>query len=255
MSAVLEVANVFAGYGDTEILHDVTLDVRTGEITTIIGPNGAGKSTLLKALMGYLIPRAGTVRFEGADITGLAPHDRVSKGLAFVPQLDNVFPTLTVAENLRMGGYSLSRAELVRRTEAQYQRFPRLAERRGQRVRTMSGGERQMLALARALMTEPLLLLLDEPSAALSPRLADEVFEKVREINGQGRTILIVEQNAERSLAISHRGIVMADGRVAFEGPADGVLKDAKIREAYLGSLAAPPPDSTVGTAGGNGVL
>jgi ABC-type branched-subunit amino acid transport system ATPase component len=119
----------------------------------------------------------------------------------------------------------------------------------------MSGGERQMLALARALMTEPLLLLLDEPSAALSPRLADEVFEKVREINGQGRTILIVEQNAERSLAISHRGIVMADGRVAFEGPADGVLKDAKIREAYLGSLAAPPTGSTVGTAGGNGVL
>ncbi|MGH7015278.1 MAG: ABC transporter ATP-binding protein [Stellaceae bacterium] len=236
MTAVLEVANVFAGYGDTEILHDVTLDVRAGEITTIIGPNGAGKSTLLKALMGYLIPRAGTVRLDGAEVTGLPTHERVLKGLAFVPQLDNVFPALTVAENLRMGGYTLARAELGRRTEEQYQRFPRLAERRGQRVRTMSGGERQMLALARALMTEPQLLLLDEPSAALSPRLADQVFEKVREINGQGRTILIVEQNAERSLAISHRGIVMADGCIAFEGPAEGVLKDEKIRDAYLGT-------------------
>jgi ABC-type branched-subunit amino acid transport system ATPase component len=252
---LLEVANVFAGYRDTEIQHDEPRPQRAGEITTIIGPNGAGKSTLLKALMGYLIPRAGTVHFAGADVTGLAAHDRVAKGLAFVPQLDNVFPTLTVAENLRMGGYSLSRAELVRRTEEQYQRFPRLAERRGQRVRTMSGGERQMLALARALMTEPLLLLLDEPSAALSPRLADEVFDKVREINGQGRTILIVEQNAERSLAISHRGIVMADGRVAFEGPAEGVLKDEKIREAYLGSLAAAPAPSAAGTVHGDGVL
>jgi ABC-type branched-subunit amino acid transport system ATPase component len=236
MTAMLEVANVFAGYGDTEILHDVALNVQRGEITTIIGPNGAGKSTLLKVLMGYLTPRAGRVSFEGTDVTGLPAHERVLKGLAFVPQLENVFPALTVAENLRMGGYTLARAELGRRTEEQYQRFPRLAERRGQRVRTMSGGERQMLALARALMTEPQLLMLDEPSAALSPRLADEVFEKVREINAQGRAILIVEQNAERSLAISHRGIVMADGRVAFEGPADAVLKDEKIRDAYLGA-------------------
>jgi ABC-type branched-subunit amino acid transport system ATPase component len=238
MSAVLEVANVFAGYGDTEILRDVSLAVAAGEITTIIGPNGAGKSTLLKALMGYLIPRAGTVRFAGAEVTALPAHERVLKGLAFVPQLDNVFPSLTVAENLRMGGYTLGREELARRTEEQYARFPRLAERRGQRVRTMSGGERQMLALARALMTEPQLLMLDEPSAALSPRLADEVFEKVREINAHGRTVLIVEQNAERSLAISHRGVVMADGRVVFEGPAEGVLKDEKIREAYLGTPA-----------------
>lgn len=236
MTALLEVANVFAGYGDTEILHDVSLAVEMGEITTIIGPNGAGKSTLLKALMGYLIPRTGVVRLGGIDVTTLPAHERVLKGLAFVPQLDNVFPNLTVAENLRMGGYTLGHVELARRTEEQYARFPRLAERRGQRVRTMSGGERQMLALARALMTEPQLLMLDEPSAALSPRLADEVFEKVREINAQGRTVLIVEQNAERSLAISHRGVVMADGRVAFEGPAEGVLKDEKIRDAYLGT-------------------
>jgi len=236
--ALLEVDNVFAGYGDTEILHDVSLRVDTGEITTIIGPNGAGKSTFLKALMGYLIPRQGAVRFDGEDVTALPAHERVRKGVAFVPQLDNVFPSLTVAENLRMGGYTLSREQLRERTALQYERFPRLAERKGQRVRTMSGGERQMLALARALMTEPQLLLLDEPSAALSPRLAEEVFEKVREINQQGRTVLIVEQNAERSLAISGRAVVMADGRNAFEGPAQQILHDEKIREAYLG--AAP---------------
>lgn len=236
--ALLEVDHLFAGYGDTEILHDVSVRVEGGEITTIIGPNGAGKSTLLKALMGYLIPRQGTVRFQGDDVTSLPAHQRVLKGLAFVPQLDNVFPSLTVAENLRMGGYTLTRDQLRSRSELQYQRFPRLAERKHQRVRTMSGGERQMLALARALMTEPQLLLLDEPSAALSPRLAEEVFEKVREINAHGRTILIVEQNAERSLAISKRGVVMADGRNAFEGPADRILRDEKIREAFLGAPA-----------------
>lgn len=236
--ALLEVDNIFAGYGDTEILHDVSLRVEEREITTIIGPNGAGKSTLLKALMGYLIPSRGTVRFNGEDVTALPAHERVNKGLAFVPQLDNVFPSLTVAENMRMGGYTLSRDALRKRTALQYERFPRLAERKNQRVRTMSGGERQMLALARALMTEPQLLLLDEPSAALSPRLAEEVFEKVREINEHGRTVLIVEQNAERSLAISRRGLVMADGRNAFEGPAEQILRDEKIREAYLG--AAP---------------
>lgn len=234
--ALLDVDGIFAGYGDTEILHDVSLYVEEGEITTIIGPNGAGKSTLLKALMGYIIPTAGRVCLNGVDVTALPAHERVLKGLAFVPQLDNVFPALTVAENLAMGGYTLSKSELEARIADQYARFPRLAERRTQRVRTMSGGERQMLALARALMTDPRLLMLDEPSAALSPRLADEVFAKVREINESGRTVLIVEQNAERSLAISRRGIVMADGRNAFEGPAQGMLEDEKIRDAYLGA-------------------
>lgn len=238
MAAILEAHGVSAGYGDSQILHDVGLSVERGEIVTIIGPNGAGKSTLLKVLMGYLQPRQGQVLFDGEEVTGLAAHQRVHKGLAFVPQLDNVFPSLTVAENLRMGGYTLERRQVRERVEQQYARFPRLAERRGQRVRTMSGGERQMLALARALMTEPQLLLLDEPSAALSPRLAEEVFVKVREIHDEGRTVLIVEQNAERSLAISDRGIVMADGTCAFEGPAAQILHDEKIREAYLGGEA-----------------
>ncbi|MFA5664926.1 ABC transporter ATP-binding protein [Castellaniella sp.] len=234
---ILTAENLTVGYGDTEILHGVSVAVARGHITTIIGPNGAGKSTLLKALMGYLVPRTGLIRFEGDDITHLPAHLRVTRGIAFVPQLDNVFPSLTVEENLKMGGYSLERALLGERIALQYERFPRLAERRRQGVHTMSGGERQMLALARALMTDPQLLLLDEPTAALSPRIAAEVFEKIQEINTQGgRTILIVEQNAELSLRSSTFGIVMADGRNAFEGRADRILTDEKIREAYLGT-------------------
>lgn len=235
---LLEVHGVHAGYGDTEILHDVDLTVAEGELTTIIGPNGAGKSTLLKSIMGYLIPTRGNVLCSGDDVTRLRPHERVEKGMAFVPQLANVFPSLTTEENLVMGGYTLTKEQTRQRIESQYERFPRLAERRKQRVRTMSGGERQMLALARALMTEPQLLLLDEPSAALSPRIAEEVFIKIREINAQGRTVLIVEQNADRSLAISDRGVVMADGRNAFEGNAQHILHDEKIRDAYLGAAA-----------------
>ncbi len=233
---ILQVENLVVGYGDTEILHGVHLNVTEGRITTIIGPNGAGKSTLLKALMGFLIPRAGRVRFDGEDVTALPAHARVTRGVAFVPQLDNVFPSLSVEENLKMGGYTLGRDLLPSRIAAQYERFPRLAERRRQRVHTMSGGERQMLALARALMTEPRMLLLDEPTAALSPRIAAEVFEKIQEINAQGRTVLIVEQNAELSLRASAFGIVMADGHNAFEGPADRILTDEKIRDAYLGT-------------------
>lgn len=233
---ILQVEDLVAGYGDTEILHGVHLDITEGQISTIIGPNGAGKSTLLKALMGYLIPRAGRVRFDGNDVTTLSTHLRVSRGIAFVPQLDNVFPSLSVEENLKMGGYTLTREVLATRIAEQYDRFPRLAERRRQRVNTMSGGERQMLALARALMTDPRLLFLDEPTAALSPRIAAEVFEKIQEINRHGRTVLIVEQNAELSLRASTTGIVMADGRNAFEGPASQILADEKIREAYLGA-------------------
>lgn len=236
---ILQVERLFVGYGDTEILHDVHLDVTEGAITTIIGPNGAGKSTLLKTLMGYLIPRSGQVRFEGEDITTLPTYARVAKRIAFVPQLDNVFPSLTVEENLKMGGYTLVRDVLAARISEQYERFPRLAERRRQRVHTMSGGERQMLALARALMTDPRMLLLDEPTAALSPRIAAEVFEKIHEINKQGRTVLIVEQNAELSLRASTFGVVLADGRNAFEGPANEILHDEKIREAYLGAIKA----------------
>ncbi len=233
---ILQARNLYAGYGDTEILHDVSLRVATGKITTIIGPNGAGKSTLLKTLMGFLIPRSGSVHFEDEDVTALPAHVRVTRGIAFVPQLDNVFPSLSVEENLKMGGYTLDRECLQQRIAEQYDRFPRLSDRRRQGVHTMSGGERQMLALARALMTAPRMLLLDEPTAALSPRIAAEVFEKIREINRQGPTVLIVEQNAELSLAASDFGVVMADGKNAFEGHADSILSDEKIRQAYLGT-------------------
>jgi ABC-type branched-subunit amino acid transport system ATPase component len=233
--AVIEVDQLTCGYGETQVLHEVDLYADKQEIVTIIGPNGAGKSTLLKAVMGYLFPTEGAIRFQGKDVSRLRPDQRVVEGIAYVPQLDNVFPSLTVEENLRMGGYTLSKSALKERMEAQYHGFPRLAERRKQRVKTMSGGERQMLAMARALMTEPDLLMLDEPSAALSPQMADEVFQKVQTINSQGRTILIVEQEAQHSLEISDRGYVLADGRNAFDGKARDILHDEKIREAYLG--------------------
>ena len=233
--AVVEVDQLTCGYGETQVLTDVDLHADKQEIVTIIGPNGAGKSTLLKAVMGYLFPISGQIRFQGQDVSGLRPDQRVVQGIAYVPQLDNVFPSLTVEENLRMGGYTLAKGTLKQRMDAQYAGFPRLAERRRQRVKTMSGGERQMLAMARALMTEPDLLMLDEPSAALSPQMADEVFQKVQSINAQGRTILIVEQEAQHSLEISDRGYVLADGRNAFDGKARDILNDEKIREAYLG--------------------
>jgi ABC-type branched-subunit amino acid transport system ATPase component len=236
--ALLEVANIHAGYDAAEVLHGVGLSVDEREMITIIGPNGAGKSTLLKVIMGYLLPSSGEVRLRDADITRLRPDQRIREGIAYVPQLDNVFPSLTVEENLRMGGYLLPNDRVRARTEELYAYLPRLAERRRQRVRTLSGGERQMLAMARALMTDPVVLLLDEPSAALSPRMADEVFDRICEIRAQGKAVVIVEQEAERSLEISDRGYVLADGRNAFEDRARDILSNEKIREAFLG--AAP---------------
>ncbi len=237
--AVLEVQGLYAGYGDSEVLHDVSATVAEQEVVTIIGPNGAGKSTLLKAIMGYLIPHQGCIVLNGQDVTRLQPHQRIHLGVAYVPQLDNVFSTLSVEENLRMGAYTLPKKLTKKRAEAQYERFPRLAERRHQQAQTMSGGERQMLAMARALMTEPKLLLLDEPSAALSPALVEKVFDKVKEIQSQGRAVLIVEQNAESSLWISDRCMVLVDGQNAFEDRADRVLSDSKLRAAYLGTAKA----------------
>ncbi len=233
--ALIEVENIYAGYDGTEVLHGISIHVDDREVVTIIGPNGAGKSTLLKAIMGYVIPHAGRVRFNGEDITALRPDQRVDHGLAYVPQLENVFPSLTVEENLKMGGYLVGRERLKDKIEELYTRFPRLAERKNQRVRTMSGGERQMLALARALMTDPRLLLLDEPSAALSPRMAGEVFDKVVEIHDQGKAVIVVEQEAQRSLEVSDRCYVLVDGRNAFEDRSERILDNEKIREAYLG--------------------
>ena len=232
---ILEVKDVYSGYGDTEVLHGVSIYLNEGEIVTIIGPNGAGKSTLLKTIMGYLPPTRGRILFRDEDVTVLRPDEKVRKGIGYVPQLENVFPSLTVEENLEIGGYIEDRRRLPERIEGAYALFPVLKERRGQRVRTMSGGQRQMLAMARALMTEPSLLLLDEPSAGLSPKVSAAVFEMIKEIHRRGKTIIIVEQDAYQSLGISNRGYVLAMGQKEYEDEAHKILDSQRIREAYLG--------------------
>ena len=233
--AILDVDHVFSGYGDTDVLQGVSINVGTDEIVTIIGPNGAGKSTLLKTIMGYLIPTRGSVFFQGENITRLRPDQKVRKGISYVPQLENVFSSLTVEENLQMGGYIEEKGQLRNRIEEMYAFFPTLKDRRRQRVEIMSGGQRQMVAMAQALMTGPGLLLLDEPSAGLAPMVSASVFEKIGEIRKRGAAVVIVEQDAHRSLAISDRGYVLAMGQNAFEDKAENILKNQKIRETYLG--------------------
>jgi neutral amino acid transport system ATP-binding protein len=233
---VLRAEGLVAGYvPGVDILTGVDAEVRESEIVTIVGPNGAGKSTLLKAVFGLLRPHAGRVLLRDAEITGLRPHVITRRGMSYVPQLDNVFPTLTVEENLEMGavaGHDVDRGERMR---AMYELFPRLAERRRQPAGTMSGGERQMVAMARALMPDPAVLLLDEPSAGLAPAFVDAIFEQVREVNEAGVTVLMVEQNARRALAMSHRGYVLDLGTNRFEGPGRELLGDPKVAELYLG--------------------
>ena len=245
---ILEARGLEAGYFDVNILHGITLSVPRGAIVSVIGPNGAGKSTLLKAMYGLLEPRSGTVVFrrDGEDhhITGLKPHKITALGLNYVPQLDNIFPSMSVQENLEMG--ALLRREAAGEQLARvFSWFPRLEERRAQRGGTLSGGERQMLALGRALMVDPTVLLLDEPSAGLSPIVVDAIFEKIAEINEAGISMVIVEQNARRSLAMSDYGYVLDMGRNRFEGRGRDLLHDSKVVDLYLGGrgrLAAPVP-------------
>jgi neutral amino acid transport system ATP-binding protein len=234
---LLAIDNVVAGYvAEVDILNGVTVHVKEGEIVTIVGPNGAGKSTLIKTVFGLLHPRSGRVVFEGEDIAGLKPHECTQRGLSYVPQLDNVFPTLTVEENLEMG--SLDHSKAREQMERIYTLFPRLGERKTQAAGTMSGGERQMVAMGRALMPDPKVLLLDEPSAGLAPAFVDAIFEKVADINRAGVTIVMVEQNARRALAMSNRGYVLDLGQDRFEGPGDELLNDPKVAELYLGGTA-----------------
>ena len=232
---ILEVKDVYSGYGGTEVLHGVSIHLNEGEIITIIGPNGAGKSTLLKTIMGYLRPTQGEILLREEDVTTLRPDEKVRRGIGYVPQMENVFPSLTVEENLEMGGYVDDKRRVGERIEEAYELFPVLRERRRQRVRTMSGGQRQMLAMARALMTDPSLLLLDEPSAGLSPKVSAAVFERIGEIHQRGKAIIIVEQDAYQSLGISNRGYVLAMGQKEYEDEAHKILDSRKIREAYLG--------------------
>ena len=238
----LRVDGLVAGYvPEVDSLSGVGLEVRAGEIVTIVGPNGAGKSTLLKCVFGLLRPRAGRVRLRDEDITGERPHVITKRGMSYVPQLDNVFPTLTVEENLEMGAIAGSGVDRGERMAAMYELFPRLAERRRQAAGTMSGGERQMLAMARALMPAPAVLLLDEPSAGLAPAFVDAIFEQVLDINRAGVTVLMVEQNARRALAMSHRGYVLDLGSNRFEGPGQELLDDPKVAELYLGGSSVSP--------------
>jgi neutral amino acid transport system ATP-binding protein len=231
---LLYTEDVVAGYvPEVDILTGVSISVREGDIVTVVGPNGAGKSTLIKTIFGLLRPRGGLIQLRTEDITGLAPHSITRRGMSYVPQLDNVFPSLTADENLEMG--ALDRSKTGERMDAMYELFPRLGERRGQVVGTMSGGERQMVAMGRALMPDPQVLLLDEPSAGLAPAFVDAIFEKVEEVNRSGVTIVMVEQNARRALAMSDRGYVLDLGQDRFEGRGQELLDDPKVAELYLG--------------------
>lgn len=237
-NAVLRADEVVAGYlPGVDILTGCDLYADDGELVGIIGPNGAGKSTLLKALFGLVKVSSGAVVLRGEDITGEKANKLVSRGIGFVPQSNNVFPSLTVEENLQMGLYQGGES-YSERFEAVAAIFPALAERRKQRAGSLSGGERQMLAMGRALMANPQVLLLDEPSAGLSPVLQDEVFIRAREINRSGVTVVMVEQNARRCLQICDRGYVLDQGRNAYTGTGRELINDPKVIELYLGTLA-----------------
>jgi branched-chain amino acid transport system ATP-binding protein len=235
---LIKVDNIEAGYiPGVNILEGCSLELAPGELVGIIGPNGAGKSTLLKALFGLVNVRSGTVSYKGDEITGLTAHELVFRGIGYVPQNQNVFPSLTVSENLEMGAY-LEPHRFRERLAFVSEMFPRLAERLGQRAGSLSGGERQMLAMGRALMMEPEVLLLDEPSAGLSPVLQDQVFIRTKEINASGVAVVMVEQNAARCLQICDRGYVLDQGRNAYTDTGRNLLNDPKVIELYLGTLA-----------------
>jgi len=232
---MLSVEKVVAGYGaHDQVLKGVDMAVAEKEMVVLIGPNGAGKSTLLKSIAGFLKPREGGIVFEGQPIGGLKPREITRQGIAFVPQEANVFPSLSVEANLEMGGY-VERHATRQRVGAAYARFPELAARRKQEARTLSGGQRQMLAVAMALMAAPRLLLLDEPSAGLSPAASQELFALIKDLHGEGMTVVMVEQNALDALEIADRGYLLVDGSNAREGRALELATDAEVRHAFLG--------------------
>jgi branched-chain amino acid transport system ATP-binding protein len=232
---MLSVTNVVAGYGaHDEVLKGVGMTVAERELVVLIGPNGAGKSTLLKSIAGFLKPREGAITFEGKPIGGLKPREITRQGIAFVPQEANVFPSLSVEANLEIGGY-VDRRATKERIQANFARFPILAERRAQEARTLSGGQRQILAVAMALMAAPRLMLLDEPSAGLSPAASAELFGLIKALHHEGMTVIMVEQNALDALAIADRGYLLVDGSNAREGEAGALAADAEVRHAFLG--------------------
>ncbi len=232
--ALLEAKRITAGYGETEILHRVFVEVNEGEIVSIVGPNGAGKSTLLKTILGLLKPREGKVILEAEDITAWEPDRIVRKGICYVPQTDNVFASLTIEENLEMGAF-IRKDNYQNRIQEIYTIFPDLEERRKDRAGKLSGGQRQMVAIGRALMLEPKIILLDEPSASLAPKLVRLIFQKITEINRSGVGILMVEQNIREALRIADQAYVLAMGRNRFHDTGQALLNNQEVGKLYLG--------------------
>jgi len=237
---LLAADNLELAYGAAAVCRGISLSVAAGEIVALIGANGAGKSTILRAIAGQLLPRAGTISLDGVDVTRLASHERTRAGIALVPEGRHVFPFLTVRENLELGGFKHrhDRAKVRRLIEGLFETFPRLAERARQNAGTLSGGEQQMLVLGRAMMSEPKLLCLDEPSLGLAPLVVRDIFATIRAINQNGTSVLLVEQNARYALETASRGYVLQTGSITLEGPCAALAADARVREAYLGRMA-----------------
>ena len=233
--SLLKVENIHVYYGSIHAIKGVSFEVNEGEIVTLIGANGAGKSTTLNTVAGLLKPRAGSIEFEGESLVGVPAHKMVPKGIALCPEGRRVFTEMSVKENLEMGAFTRNDAEAKESRKMVYDRFPRLRERKGQSAGTLSGGEQQMLAMGRALMSKPKLLMLDEPSMGLAPILVQEIFDIIRALHEQGTTILLVEQNAQMALSVADRAYVLETGRVSMSGNANKLLHDKRVQQAYLG--------------------
>jgi branched-chain amino acid transport system ATP-binding protein len=241
-TSLIEFEHVTAGYTPSlMILNDLTLDAREREITLLIGPNGAGKSTVLKTLFGVLTPRSGEIRFEGKAVSGKSPRDLLAEGIVFVPQGRNLFPSLTVLHNLQLGGITLAKAVLAERIEEVLARFPRLKERIDNQASTLSGGEQKQLEIGRALLLRPRVILIDEPSIGLSPKISREVLRLLRTLTEAGTTVLMVEQNVRSALTVADRALVLETGRLALDRPASEPLKDPDLNRLFLGGHAPPP--------------
>jgi branched-chain amino acid transport system ATP-binding protein len=233
---MLDIENLSAAYGMVQILYDVNFKVEQGEIVSIIGPNGAGKTTLVKTIMGFLHPKTGTVKFKGEKIERLPPYEIVKKGLTMIPEGREIFPRMTVEENLSLGAYTITDKAKVNTTKEQvFEIFPVLKKKEKAQAQTLSGGEQQMLVICRSLMSNPQLLILDEPSLGLAPIIVEKVLDTVRTINDEGVTVLLVEQNIHDSLNVAHRGYVLEEGKIILEGKSRELLSNSHIKEVYLG--------------------
>lgn len=231
---ILKVDNTTVGYSEIDILHGVSITLKAGEIVSVIGPNGAGKSTLLKTIFGCLKPKSGKVFLKDEDITGLKPEKIVKKGISYVPQVENIFPSLTIQENLEMGAF-IRTDDFSGRLNEVFELFPDLNKRRNHKAGQLSGGQRQMVAMGRALMLDPLVLLLDEPSAGLAPNLVSMIFERIKDINSTGVAMILVEQNAREALSMARRGYVLATGKNVLDGEAQALLANKEVARLYLG--------------------